>query len=515
MDRADSNDLESVANVDMTATVHCRISLEPSQSCHMGDCKTALLNFMHVKQHEGQLTVRFEDKNQCKENTQWEQSMLEDLQKMGIVPDHVSRTSDYMDILMIKCETMIKQGLAYCDPTPVKQMRTQRLERVESMYRNASIEDNLKMWTEMKMGSTLGKQYMVRAKIDMKASNATMRDPGMYKTMDMRVSDSMEPVYHVYPLYMFSCPVVDALQGITHVLRSSEFHDYNETYTWFLHALNLKPITLMEFTRFQLTYKHSCRQWLQYADEDRVMRQECEIPTFKGLLGRGLQLDVLKDFLLSQSKVKTIHMTDLSALWRMNRKKLNAAMTPTYNAIEKSDAVVMRFTPIAALIQPIHNVESRKSMLVDYQEIFIQGVDAKKLVEGETITLIHWANTTIDTIHKDSMGNITSLEGTLNTMDNIKKTPHQFIWLPTLNTHLTHLILLEDVMGSQQPAFPTQTIDNVLSTAMFNTTHVYGDVALNTLQKGDIIRLAHRGYFICETPFSDTQAIHLLAIAVR
>ena len=177
-----------------------RFPPEASGFLHIGHAKAALLNFHYRNHFEGRLHMRFDDTNPEKENEHFEKIILEDLKLLKITYDSFSFTSDHFDSMLGMCETMIKQGDAYVDDTPVEQMREEKENRIPGKNRDNNADKNMKMWKEMVQGTAYGKTCCVRAKMDITSLNGAMRDPVMY-----RCKDAPHPrhgnKFKVYPTY--------------------------------------------------------------------------------------------------------------------------------------------------------------------------------------------------------------------------------------------------------------------------------------------------------------------------
>lgn len=206
-----------------------RFPREPSGYLHLGHVKAAMLNYHFAKMWKGKLIIRFDDTNPNKEKTEYVQSILEDLATLGIIADVVTYTSDYFGKLEELMKKAIEQGKAYCDDTPVEVMRKERGDGIESKHRNMTPEENLKIWDLMRAGRA--KEWCVRGKISMSAKNKCMRDPVLFRSSDVS-HHRVGKKYSVYPTYDWACPIVDSIEGVTHTLRTNEYADRNEMYTW-------------------------------------------------------------------------------------------------------------------------------------------------------------------------------------------------------------------------------------------------------------------------------------------
>ncbi len=167
---------------------------------------------------------------------EFEENIKRDLQTMGLKADRVTYTSDNFQTFMDTMEKLIKDGFAYADDTDGETMKDQRMDGIESKHRDNSVEDNLLHWGEMKEGK--GKQWCIRAKIDMKAKNKCLRDPVFYRCNYETPHNRTKFQFKVYPIYDFACPLVDSIEGVTHAGRSKEYHDRNYLYNWLQKVFN-------------------------------------------------------------------------------------------------------------------------------------------------------------------------------------------------------------------------------------------------------------------------------------
>ena len=213
-----------------------RFPPEPSGYLHIGHAKAAMLNDAIAKKYHGKLILRFDDTNPQKEKEEYVENIMSDLKTIGVQHHVLTHTSDHFDLILGYATRMIKEGIAYVDNTPVEQMRKWRMDGVEAPSRNASVEENLKLWQEMQEGTPEGLKCCLRAKIDMQAKNKTMRDPTIYRCNVGTPHHRTGTKYKVYPTYDLACPIVDSIEGVTHCLRTDEYRDRNEQFYWQVHT---------------------------------------------------------------------------------------------------------------------------------------------------------------------------------------------------------------------------------------------------------------------------------------
>jgi glutamyl-tRNA synthetase len=202
---------------------------------------------------------------------------------------------------MEMAESLIKQGKAYVDDTPKEQMRSERMDGVESKCRNSTVEENLSLWNEMVNGTKRGTQCCVRGKLNMQDPNKSLRDPVYYRC-NPDPHHRVGSKYKVYPTYDFACPFVDALEGVTHALRSSEYHDRNAQYYRVLQDMGLRRVEIYEFSRLNMVYTVLSKRKLLWFVQNKKVEDwtDARFPTVQGIVRRGLKIEALIQFILEQ-----------------------------------------------------------------------------------------------------------------------------------------------------------------------------------------------------------------------
>lgn len=490
-----------------------RFPPEASGYLHIGHAKAALLNYYYKQIYEGKLILRFDDTNPEKENVEFEKVIVDDLKDLDVQYDIMTYTSDHFETLLNKCRKMIELGKAYVDDTPADQMKIEREQRLESKCRSQSVEENLTKWQEMIIGSEAGKKCCVRAIIDFASKNGCMRDPTMY-----RVKDEPHPrfgdKYKVYPTYDFACPLVDSIEGVTHALRTSEYIDRDPQYYWFLDALGMRKPIISSYSRLNMMNTILSKRKLTWLVEEKYVEgwNDPRMPTVQGILRRGLTVDGLKQFILSQGSSKAIVFMEWDKIWAINKKVLDP-IVPRYTSIVSKDFVTLILTnqnddekmDISIALHPKDTSMGNRTVRVS-KYLIIEQEDALVLKETETATLLGLGNVKIIKINKNENNLITSIDAVLDLEDkNYKKTP-KVTWLSKDNVAKAKLvyydhIITKSVLGKDED-FKTYVNKNAKSELdAFTEPELFKDV-----KTGDIIQYQRKGNFKIDG-YSDDQVV--------
>uniref|UniRef100_A0A674BUR4 Bifunctional glutamate/proline--tRNA ligase n=1 Tax=Salmo trutta TaxID=8032 RepID=A0A674BUR4_SALTR len=488
-----------------------RFPPEASGYLHIGHAKAALLNQHYQVTFKGKLIMRFDDTNPEKEKEDFEKVILEDVAMLQIKPDQFTYTSDHFPRIQGMAEQLLREGKAYIDDTPPEQMKAEREQRTESSHRSNSVEQNLKMWEEMKAGTEYGQTCCMRAKIDMASNNGCMRDPTFY-----RCKNAPHPrtgtTYRVYPTYDFACPIVDSVEGVTHALRTTEYHDRDDQFYWVIEALRLRKPYIWEYARLNLNNTVlSKRKLTWFVDQGYVDGwDDPRFPTVRGVLRRGMTVEGLKQFIAAQGGSRSVVNMEWDKIWAFNKKvcmHVVDPVAPRYTALSGSYSVpvVIPDAPEEMKMAVKHPKNTEVGMKAVWYgpRVLVEGADAETFTEGETVTFINWGNIIITKIHKDPRGKVTSLEGKLNLENKDFKKTTKITWLaetphapllPTVCVNYQHLIT-KPVMGKEDDFKEYINKQSKLEEKML------GDPCLKDLKKGDIIQLQRRGFYICDQPY--------------
>jgi glutaminyl-tRNA synthetase len=326
------NFLEEIVAKDLASgkhqTVLTRFPPEPNGYLHIGHAKSICLNFGLAKRYNGKTNLRFDDTNPVTEDTEYVESIKNDIKWLGFEWTDEFYASDYFDQLYAFAVELIKKGLAYVEDASAEEIAAMKGTPTEpgtnSPSRSRSVEENLDLFERMKNGEFKEGSRTLRAKVDMASPNMQMRDPLMYRIKfahHHRTGDK----WCIYPMYDFAHGQSDAIEHITHSICTLEFSSHRPLYNWFIEQLALFPSTQYEFARLNLTYTvMSKRKLLQLVNEKHVTGwDDPRMPTISGLRRRGYTPASIRMFADKIGVAQRENLIDVSLLEFCIREDLN------------------------------------------------------------------------------------------------------------------------------------------------------------------------------------------------
>ena len=330
------NFLEEIVETDLSTgkhkTIHTRFPPEPNGYLHIGHAKSICLNFGLADKYGGKTNLRFDDTNPVTEETEYVESIKEDVKWLGFDWEEEHYASDYFDQIYAFAIDLIKKGLAYVDEMSPEEIAatkgTPTEPGKESPARNKSIEENLAQFTAMREGKYNDGEKVLRAKVDMASPNMQLRDPIMYrikKTSHHRTGDA----WCIYPMYDFAHGQSDSIENITHSICTLEFEVHRPLYNWYIEKLGIFPSRQFEFARLNLTYTvMSKRKLLQLVQEKLVDGwDDPRMPTISGLRRRGFTPLSLRNFCDKIGVQRRENIIDVGLLEFCIREDLNKIST--------------------------------------------------------------------------------------------------------------------------------------------------------------------------------------------
>ena len=332
MEERKLNFLEEIIEKDLAEgkvdSIMTRFPPEPNGYLHLGHAKSICLNFGLAQKYGGKTNLRYDDTNPTKEDTEYVDSIKEDIQWLGFQWDKELYASDYFDQLYEWAEDLIKRGLAYVDDQTQEQIRENRgtvdKPGTPSPWRDRSPEENLKLFREMKAGKYAEGEKVLRAKIDMAHPNMMFRDPLLYRIKfahHHRTGDK----WCIYPMYDYTHGQCDSIEHITHSICTLEFDVHRPLYDWFIQTLGIYPSHQYEFARLNLTYTlMSKRKLLELVQKGLVSGwDDPRMPTLCGVRRRGYTANALRMFCDKIGVSKRDQLMDIQLLEWCVRQDLN------------------------------------------------------------------------------------------------------------------------------------------------------------------------------------------------
>lgn len=327
------NFIEEIIEKDLEAgthegRVHTRFPPEPNGYLHIGHAKSICLNFGLATKYKGKCNLRFDDTNPVTEDTEYVDSIMNDVRWLGFEWDELHYTSDYFDQLHDFAVDLIKKGLAYVDDSTAEEIAALKgnIDRpgTNSPFRERTVEENLQLFTEMREGKYADGEKVLRAKIDMAHPNMLLRDPIIYRIKHAhhhRTGDK----WCIYPMYDFAHGQSDSIEKITHSICTLEFIHHRPLYDWCIDKLGIFPSHQYEFARLNLNYTvMSKRKLLQLVNEKHVSGwDDPRMPTISGMRRRGYTPESIRKFAETIGVAKRENLIDIGLLEFCVREHLN------------------------------------------------------------------------------------------------------------------------------------------------------------------------------------------------
>ena len=507
--------------------VHTRFPPEPNGYLHIGHAKSICINFGLAQEYGGLCNLRFDDTNPVKEDTEYVDSIREDVHWLGGEwDDREYYASNYFDQLYAFAEQLIRDGKAYVDSQSAEAIRASRgtltQPGTESPYRNRSIEENLDLFHRMRGGEFADGEHVLRAKIDMASPNVVMRDPTLYRIRHAehhRTGDK----WCVYPMYDFTHCLSDSLEGITHSICTLEFVNNRELYDWVLDALNVYHPQQIEFARLGLTYTVLSKRKLIQLVKGGFVRgwDDPRMPTICGMRRRGYTPEAIRDFCSRIGVARAENLVEYSLLEFCVREHLNAIAPRTMAVLDPIKVVIENYPEgqVEWFDMPFSqdgSVEGSRKVPFS-RELYIERDDFRedppkkfhRLFPGSEVRLRYAYYVTCKDVIKDADGNIVELRCTYDpeskggaTPDGrkIKGTIH---WVSVPHAVSAEVRLYEHLFTSPTPGNTPEGVEftDLLNPDSMRVVTAQVEPALAEFPAGSRVQFERLGYF-CVDPDS-------------
>ena len=455
-----------------------RFPPEPNGYLHIGHAKSILLNYGLAQEYNGDFNLRFDDTNPTKEKIEFVESIKKDVEWLGAdFGDRLYFASDYFGIMYDKAVLLIKKGLAYVCDLSAEEIREYRGTLKEpgknSPYRDRSIEENLKLFTEMKEGVYPDGSKVLRAKIDMSAPNINMRDPVLYRIARLSHHNTGD-AWCIYPMYDFAHPIEDAIEGITHSICTLEFEDHRPLYEWVVDNTEWEhPPKQIEFAKMYLTNVVTGKRYIKRLVEDGIVDgwDDPRLVTIAALRRRGFTPESIQKFVELVGVAKADSSVDYAMLEYCIREDLKMKVPRMMAVLDPIKLVIDNYpedvTEMLEADNNLENPEAGKRLVPFGRELYIERDDFmetpipkyKRLYPGNEVRLMHAYFVKAVSCEKDENGNVTVVHctydpetkvGTGFTGRKVKGTIH---WVPAKEAVTATVRLYENLVDEEKGVY--------------------------------------------------------------
>ncbi len=326
-----------------------RFPPEPNGYLHIGHAKSICLNFELADEFNGKTNLRFDDTNPLKEDTEYVQSIQEDVRWLGFEWDNLFFASDYFEYMYERAELLIRKGKAYVCELTADQMRETRGTLTQpgknSPYRDRSVEENLDLFTRMRKGEFKDGEKILRAKIDMNSPNMNLRDPALYR-ISHTTHHNTGDAWCIYPMYAYAHPLEDALEGVTHSICTLEFEDQRPLYEWIINECETEHEPKQyEFARLNLTNTVMSKRMLKQLVDEHIVDgwDDPRMPTISGLRRKGFTPESIRAFAKEIGVSKSNSTVDERLLEHFIREDLKLKAQRTMAVLKPLKVVITNY----------------------------------------------------------------------------------------------------------------------------------------------------------------------------
>jgi len=530
------NFLEEIVEADLAAgkhkTIHTRFPPEPNGYLHIGHAKSICLNFGLADKYGGKTNLRFDDTNPVTEETEYVESIKEDLRWLGFDWEEEHYASDYFEQIYSFAIELIKKGLAYVDEMSPEEIAatkgTPTEPGKESPARKKSIEENLRLFDEMRQGKYNDGEKVLRAKVDMASPNMQLRDPIMYrikKTSHHRTGEA----WCIYPMYDFAHGQSDSIENITHSICTLEFEVHRPLYNWYIENLSIFPSRQFEFARLNLTYTvMSKRKLLQLVQEKLVDSwDDPRMPTISGLRRRGFTPLSLRNFCDKIGVQRRENIIDVGLLEFCIREDLNRIATRRMVVLDPIKLIITNYpADKTEILQGENNPEEENNGgyrdMPFTRELWIESEDFQEVPQKKWFRLAPDMKVRLKSAYivqctgfnKNEQGKVTevlceyipeSKSGQDTSGINVKGTIH---WVSATHSIDAEVRLYDRLFKAENPLDEEGDFkSNINPNSLEIIDQAKIEPSLKSAKKGEHFQFIRKGYFCVDSKFSSTEKL--------
>ena len=521
--------------------VHTRFPPEPNGYLHIGHAKSICLNFGIAEDYpNGKCNLRFDDTNPVKEETEYVESIIEDVKWLGFAwEDRLYFASDYFQQLYDYAVQLINVGKAYVDDQSADSIRDTRGTLKEpgedSPHRTRSVEENLTLFNKMKAGEFGNGEKVLRAKIDMAHPNLNMRDPVIYRILHAdhhRTGNT----WCIYPMYDWAHGLEDSIEGITHSICTLEFEDHRLLYDWFLDQLGVYHPQQIEFARLNLNYTIMSKRKLKLLVDDNHVSgwNDPRMPTISGLRRRGYTPESIREFANRIGVAKRDGVIDIALLDHCLREDLNKRAIRVMAVLDPIKVVITNYPKdhveeLEADNNPEDESAGKRNLLFS-REIFIERSDFMedppkkffRLGPGREVRLKHAYYITCTNFIKNENGDVTEVHCTYDPAtkggwsDDGRKVRGTLHWVSAPHAVDAEVRLYDHLFNVENPeADGDDFIQHLNPNSLIKTTQAKLEPSLKEAKKYIHYQFLRNGYFYIDSDSTEEKLIINRTVGLR
>jgi len=533
-----------IANNDNNYKISTRFPPEPNGFLHIGHAKSIFLNYGLAKQYNGKCNLRFDDTNPVKENIDYINSIISDVKWLlgNKNIGEILYASDYFEQMYCYALDLIKKGYAYVDDQTSEQIKKNRgdynIIGTNSPFRERTIDENLKLFEDMRKGLYEDGEKVLRAKISMSSKNLNLRDPIMYRILKVNHHRTGNK-WPIYPMYDWAHGLEDSIEGITHSICTLEFEDHRPIYDWFLEKLDIYHPQQIEFAKLDMTYTiFSKRNLLKLVEKQLVNGwDDPRMPTISGLRRRGYTPESIKNFIMSLGFAKSKTVSDLNHLEHFLRENLNLIAYRVMAVIDPIKLIIENYPDDKVEYMEVENNPEDKTFgsrkVVFSKELYIEREDFSenppkkffRLAVGNEVRLRNGYYVVCNDFKKDSLGNITEVRcsydpetkgGWSNDGRKVRGTIH---WVSCKHSRNAEVRIYDKLFDKENPLKTLKDDDdftfNISSSSINTIENAKVESFLINAEINQKFQFLRKGYFVLDSDSTSKKLIFNQSVALR
>ena len=512
--------------------VQTRFPPEPNGYLHIGHAKSIILNNDIAKEYNGKFNLRFDDTNPTKEKEEFVNSIIEDVKWLGgEFEDRLFFASNYFEEMYEKAVMLIKKGKAFVCDLSADEIREYRGDfktpGKESPYRNRSVEENLKLFEDMKNGLFEDGSHVLRAKIDMASPNINMRDPVIYRVARMTHHNTGDK-WCIYPMYDFAHPIEDAIEGITHSLCTLEFEDHRPLYDWVVRECEYKnPPRQIEFAKLYLTNVVTGKRYIKKLVEDGIVDgwDDPRLVSIAALRRRGYTPEAIRNFVKLAGVSKADSSIESAMLEYCIREDLKLKKSRIMAVLDPIKLIIDNYpegqSELCTMPNNLENPELGEREIEFGRELYIEREDFMevppkkyfRLFPGNEVRLMGAYFVTCTSVEKDENGEIIAVHATYDPETksgsgfNARKVKGTIHWVNAKTALNIEMRLYENIVDEEKGKLDENGNLNLNPNSLTILKNCYVESCLKDAKAYDSFQFVRNGFFCVDAKDSRPDAL--------